>query len=825
MPEQTGNSAARGRAAALQRRRAQAQAGAARGAASRPASSAPAPATSNNASLAGLSGRELARARRAMLAQGGKNAVPGAAQAASAPAGRQRPNGSAPRPAPAPQAAPAPVEQPVVEEEVSSAADVDEGSLDTLCEIVERDPGSLGGDANRVRQLCRDRRRALSNRGKAAMPPKPGQTTRAARNGNKGASAINGRDAARQRREAMARNGRGNAPAARPTGRMRPNAGEAPPKVEVGTTLSGRQVTGTMVERAGRVTGNEPGGCRTITGTEYVGSEQYASFCDASPAPGAGKVGVSATSRGQQVSGNEIGRSPRVTGDEAGTCKPVTGTEYLGSETIQAFCGTKGLTQRPEKVPVGATERKGMVVTGTDEARTVRVSGSEPGAGRPITGSQYADAGAARMTINGAPSKVALTHTVAGRPVSGTEVGRSVKVTGDEAGSCRPVSGTEYLSNEQFESVCHTRPAPTPAKVGVDASRGGMQITGNLVDRTEKVTGNEPGACRKVTGAQYGEGRVCGGGVDKVREMHTLSGRPVTGNMVNHGPKMSGDERGGCLPVTGTEYYGQEQYQAYCEGTPAPRAEKVGVSQTPRGQAVSGVMLGRSERVTGNEPGSAIPVSGTPYAGAEQRGCGCGCNGTKKDGSCMTRKATQNPRYMAPVDEPMPVRATAAAPAVEPGPADFSIVSPAREARSRITGNSCGGTGGRITGPVNLATGLVSGTPEFRYREDAAAAPTPAPASAPAPIAVESRVTGEGNDSGTRITGDDWGRSDRVTGTEGHWAQRRNLTQRGEARGAGASAWANKERERPEVPEANITGSSGNSPKGSLVTYSGGARG
>jgi hypothetical protein len=401
--------------------------------------------------------------------------------------------------------------------------------------------------------------------------------------------------------------------------------------------------------------------------------------------------------------------------------------------------------------------------------------------------------------------------------VSGSEVGHSIKVTGDEAGSCRAISGTEYLSNEQFESVCHTRPASTPAKVGVDASRGGMQITGNLVDRTEKVTGNEPGACRKVTGAQYGEGRVCGGGVNKVREMHTLSGRTVTGNMVDHGPKMSGDVRGGCLPVTGTEYYGQEQYQEYCEGTPAPRAEKVGVSQTPHGQVVSGVMLDRSEYVTGNEPGSTIPVSGTPYAGALQRGCGR--NGTKKDGSCVTRQAARNPRFMAPAGEPMPLR-TVAAPVVEPGPADFSIVSPAREARNRITGNAYS-SAGRITGPVNLAAGLVSGTPEFRYRDDAIAEPAPAAA----PMPAESRVTGEGNDGGTRITGDDWGRSDRVTGTEGHWAQRRNLTQRGEARGAGASAWGNKERERPEVPEAKITGSSGNSAKGSLVTYSGGARG
>ena len=119
------------------------------------------------------------------------------------------------------------------------------------------------------------------------------------------------------------------------------------------------------------------------------------------------------------------------------------------------------------------------------------VTGGESGANRSITGSQYNDAGISRLTING-PSKVALTHTVAGRPVSGIEVGRSIKVTGDAAGSCRAISGTEYLSNEQFQSVCQTRPEPGPAKVGEAASQAGQRITGNLVERTGKVTGNEP---------------------------------------------------------------------------------------------------------------------------------------------------------------------------------------------------------------------------------------------------------------------------------------------------------------------------------------------
>jgi hypothetical protein len=302
-------------------------------------------------------------------------------------------------------------------------------------------------------------------------------------------SLSSGRELARQRRAELCTNGRGDAPQCRPSGRVRP----APPaKVEVGTTLAGSTVTGTLVERNPKVTGNEAGSCRAITGTEYIGAEQFATFCSARPEPAAPKVGLSATSRGQRVTGMGVGPAAKVSGDEAGTCRPVTGTEYLGSEAFADFCENRGLLERPAKVAVGATARRQVAVTGSDEARAAAVTGTEPGARRPITGSQYADAGVARLTINGAPSKVALTHTLAGRPVSGTEVGRSPKVTGDEAGACRAVSGTEYLSNEQFQSVCKTQPEPGPAKVGTNESRNGMRITGDLVDRSARVTGNEP---------------------------------------------------------------------------------------------------------------------------------------------------------------------------------------------------------------------------------------------------------------------------------------------------------------------------------------------
>lgn len=758
--------------------------------------------------LEGLSGKDLARARRAMMSQTGKKGIGLVTRQSVAASQRSETPTSTATAAAMPaaaksQAAPAPVE---------------EVALDIACTVVEQAPAAVlalaGENEPSMRDYCRQRRQALSSQGKAAIKPtvRPGSAPQGA-NGS-------GQAEARQRRLEQSLKGRGDAPPARPSGRVRPQA-EAPAKVETGTTLSGQTVTGTQVERTVKVTGNESGTCRAITGTEYIGSEQFEGFCASKPAPAPAKVGASATSRGQIVSGTEVRRTVTVTGGEAGTCKPVTGTEYLGSENFAEFCAGKGMTARPDKAPMGMTARKGLAVTGSDEARAVSVTGAEAGAQKGITGSQYNDAGISRLTING-PSKVALTHTIAGRPVSGIEVGRSIKVTGDEAGSCRAISGTEYLSNEQFQSVCHTRPEPGPAKVGEAASQAGQRITGNLVERTGKVTGNEPRAEGRITGSQYERGAARGEAPAKVREAHTLAGRSMTGVMAGENfPKLSGDEHGGCQRVTGIEQAGGNS--AACVNAPEPvvAAAKVDVTHTLHGQVVSGTPLGRAGRVTGDEPGSHLAISGTPYAASEQIAGGCGC---RHGGAEETASQIQaHPRFQPP-GRPRAM-AMSMIPA-EPRPESFSVSSPARESFGRITGTGYGGAG-RITGPVNMASGLVSGTPEFRYRDEAGfmAGMRQGMAESAAPAAQAERITGEGREAGRRITGDDWGRSERVTGTEGRWAQGRNPTLRGGGRGMGAGAWANKGLEKPEAPVARVTGSSGNAGKGAVITVSGGARG
>ncbi len=508
--------------------------------------------------------------------------------------------------------------------------------------------------------------------------------------------------AAQQRRINQSLRGRGNNPPARPCGRV-------PQKVNFGTTLSGAQVSGSQLERSAVTTGNESGSCRTITGTEYIGAEQYNEFCGTKPSPSPAKVSSSSTSRGGRVTGTEIGRSQKVSGDETGTCSRVTGTEYLAAEQTRTFCGTSPEPHH-EKSGFGMTALKNKV-SGTDLNRGVEVTGGETGANRVITGSDYTDTTALRRKTDAAPKKVEITHTSAGGTVSGTVVGRSAKVSGSEKGACERITGSDYLSSEEFSSFCREQPYQPPAKVGVSPTLNGQNVSGTQLGRSYSVTGDEYGACK---------------------------------------------------PVTGSSYIGADQYAEFC----ADREVTEASNRMQRAQYV----IPASRQSTNSTDASTDSVRKTQCGG-------------------------------------------------------FSIVSPAhssQDAAQRITGSAYGGTD-RITGSLARATGKVSGTPEFRYRDGVQSS-----GEAMTEEAKErgpERITGDGRER--NVTGDAWDRGDRVTGTEGLSAARRNPTWRGEMRPSGPSRSAREFRkaEQPEAKPSRVTGCSGSSMTGAAVTMSGGARG
>lgn len=466
------------------------------------------------------------------------------------------------------------------------------------------------------------------------------------------------------------------------------------------------------------------------------------------------KVGLSATATGQTITGTLVGRSQKTTGDEVGACRQITGTEYLGAEIFQEFCGVKP-SPAPNRQSEVVVTVGGQTVTGDQVGRSVKVTGDEAGAGRVLTGTPYTG-----PAPEGAPPKVGQTRTISGRQVTGTLVGRTPSITGVEPGSCQRVTGTEYLGFEHFASFCKTRPEPKgDLKVGVDTTWRGQTLTGTLVGGSARVTGNEPGRCEVVTGTSYlGPQEVaaeCGpetvqAVVERLPAAWSTPGHAITGIQPGVGGAMTGDHKGACQPITGTPYVGGDDFFAACGGS---LAATPGSDDFPQ------------------------PLSGGQWSGF-----------------------STNPQAEA-----------------------------AQQSRSRptVTGTRYEEEQGRITGPFNLGSGRVTGTESFRAKRSEPRVPvTVAAEEKPAsPEPARPRITGEGMDVGPRITGDDWARNERVTGTEGLSAHR-NPTRRGSTMPAfaGARLFRNAQ-ERERTWGARVTGSTGGTDRGALVTLSGGARG
>ena len=148
-----------------------------------------------------------------------------------------------------------------------------------------------------------------------------------------------------------------------------------------------------------------------------------------------------------------------------------------------------------------------------------------------------------------------------------------------------------------------------------------------------------------------------------------------------------------------------------------------------------------------------------------------------------------------------------------------------REHQSGVTGTSYE-NGSKITGPFDMAPEKVTGTEQFRFdrkKREFNSIPVDEAVIKEEGARPTSRITGEGQSAGLNITGDDWARGEQVTGTEGASARRRNPTRPGPM--TAMPTEENKRNEELSKPNFLITGSSGNTRDGQLVTFSGGARG
>lgn len=484
-----------------------------------------------NTALKATGGREASRERRARMVQG-KMALPASKERSR---NGERPAAvAAPAPAPVAASAPPPAAPSVAPAPAATRA-------------------LSGRDASRARReaLVQGKSALKQLATAAALPATPAADSTVSAVTVTPGVAGSGRMAAQALRAARARNGRGDAASARPSGRMRnPQPLKYTPKVADSRTYAGLHVTGVRIGRGLNVTGDEPGDAKQVTGTQYVGTE--GGF---SPREAGVKVGASRTAGGLVVTGTQVRSKIMITGDESNAALRITGEADQGIDD--------DVLNRREQGAYASMqfERQnnphGHTVFGTNLGRSIRSVGSRE-----------------------RDRERALEKTLGGLPISGTAVGRSVRVTGDEPGSCRTITGDQYLMAGKEQSLCDGLPQGRAAAY----ARAGNAVGAN--GRPDPVTGG------------------------KVAVSETWSRQRVTGVDVEHNDQVTGDEYGVCSSLTGTPYVGPGQYDAYCDNDAAARHATPGLSA---GNRVTGDTPLNAAYVTGTQRGAGRAVTGTPY--------------------------------------------------------------------------------------------------------------------------------------------------------------------------------------------------------------------
>ena len=270
-------------------------------------------------------------------------------------------------------------------------------------------------------------------------------------------------------------------------------------KVEIGHTLSGQLVTGQLPDNDAKVTGNLPGLCQKVTGTEYLSVEPFKAFCSQTPNPKPRKVSVMSIRQDLAVTGADTGGESKVTGDARNFSVNVTGTDHMAL--------------------VKSSQRPSQSVSQSNSVTAVRPT----------------------------HATIPASFVTGERPGAGGE-----RITGDERGACQPISGTPYLGDDNSPSYCRPHPterSSTPRERREQADK--KLITGSSF-QTERITGALTKADGVITGTP--EFRHADPAPRAAADTLPLqAAQRVTGEGSQSGTQVTGDAWHSQSRVTGTE--------------------------------------------------------------------------------------------------------------------------------------------------------------------------------------------------------------------------------------------------------------------------------
>ncbi|MBW3646948.1 MAG: CsoS2 family carboxysome shell protein [Actinobacteria bacterium] len=316
------------------------------------------------------------------------------------------------------------------------------------------------------------------------------------------------------------------------------------PTVKVPPPQGGPLVTRQRLGAAVQITGDEAGRGLPVSGSQHV-------LADGSrTAPGAAsKVGLVRTAHGLVVSGSTVRSRVAVTGDEFGEHLLITGE--ADQKLDDDLTPRRGDTYRAAQFPRRSDPHGTSAVSRQPNHRP---GASASSGGEPVR-----------------PPEISLS----GLGITGTAVGRSGRVTGDEAGACRVLTGDQYQGFAVDSSECGgtgggTAPAAhsswqrldpvTGRKVTESQTVGGQPVTGPDVQHRHHLHGGE--LRRPVSGTAYQEpsgdshpGEPDAAGSPTQALVAQVDGMAVTGNVPRYSEAVTGIERGRHSSVTGTSYH------------------------------------------------------------------------------------------------------------------------------------------------------------------------------------------------------------------------------------------------------------------------------
>jgi hypothetical protein len=454
-------------------------------------------------------------------------------------------------------------------------------------------PAPVNG-ASSAREEARLRRAELSRRGRGDLPP--AAPARIARQGtiipappaapmptSAGASYVTG---LRLTSKSTITGGDQRGPA------LSVNPGK---KVGFSRTQGGLTVSGTLVRSAVRVTGDEAGSVEITGEADQRIADDLTPRADDRPASAAQfrrqaephgasvhgtnlgrslrsagsrerlrQAAIESTAGGLPVTGSALGRSVRITGDEAGSCRRVTGDQYLSPAESQSECGGTGGGTAPA-AHIGAQRRDpvtgakvriaqtwtGRRVTGIDVEHDPRVTGDEPGSCRTITGSTYQGAGTIDAWCDddaAAEARARLAPRVATTAVTGDIPRDAAGVTGTARGATRSITGTPYYTPD-IEAAAPTEPvAAIDEHFSIRSPQRAAHLRANGNGRSRQITGSFASGGDKVTGNLefvFRSRSVAKGEATASRTKLTGEGTPgrrITGDSWSDNAKVGGTE-------------------------------------------------------------------------------------------------------------------------------------------------------------------------------------------------------------------------------------------------------------------------------------------